>query len=27
LRRELADEKSQTEMINKLLDEINVTKL
>jgi F-type H+-transporting ATPase subunit b len=27
LRRELADEKSQTEMINKLLDEINVAKL
>ena len=27
LRRELADEKSQVEMINKLLDEINVTKL
>ena len=27
LRKELADEQSQTEMINKLLDEINVTKL
>ncbi len=27
LRRELADEKSQTEMINTLLDEINVSKL
>jgi len=27
LRRELVDEKSQTEMINTLLDEINVTKL